>query len=520
MADENWYKKYAEYIMESNKTFFVMLFRGVWEGFTEMFDKVIVLAWRFWTEKAGKVEAATWDGMLQMYLDAGVIDQPTRDSLYRMKDMMTPYDIALFGGTIMTLSGGWLGAMMAAPVAKIVQSVNEDMRPTLPQYRDVLQAAFVAPEKADQVRDVMRKSGFTDEHMELLFLANYRLYDLMTVKDLFLRKVLTEEQMFVRMRELGYTDTRTKEIIQAWEIIPGPQDLFWLVGKEAFEPDAIALLGLGDEFPEDQVEWLQKQGVSRFWAEKYWAAHWDQPSIQMGFEMLHRGVIDWEVLNVLFKTIEMPPYWREKLTEIAYRPYSRVDVRRMQDMNVLTTDDVFKAYTDIGYAPDKAGKMTEFTLRYNLQNNKELTKSQIMRSYMDGLITRVDAKDMLIAIDYSDDLAEYNLVLAEFQRDLDYQDDMVKNIATRFQNNLISETTARQKLNAMNLPAVRVEILMQKWLLSVYTDTQVPSKTDMEKFYLNDLMTKDEYHIELKRLGYNFRYRTMYIAMSDKKRGG
>ncbi|GAI84798.1 unnamed protein product, partial [marine sediment metagenome] len=76
-------------------------------------------------------------------------------------------------------------------------------------------------------------------------------------------------------QELGYTDTRIKEIIQAWSIIPGPADILHMVAKEAFEPDAVKLMGLEDEFPTEQVSWLAKQGLSEFWAMKYWASHWE-----------------------------------------------------------------------------------------------------------------------------------------------------------------------------------------------------------------------------------------------------
>ncbi|GAG82311.1 unnamed protein product [marine sediment metagenome] len=84
--------------------------------------------------------------------------------------------------------------------------------------------------------------------------------------------------------------------------------------------------GYADEFPEDQVKWLKMQGLSKEWALKFWYAHWDTPSIQHGFEMFHRQhpddptkkIIDRKELDDLFRTIEIPPFWREKLTQVCF----------------------------------------------------------------------------------------------------------------------------------------------------------------------------------------------------------
>ena len=88
------------------------------------------------------------------------------------------------------------------------------------------------------------------------------------VRVLYFRGAIDKDMAFVRMRELGYTDTRIEEIMQSWDIIPPVSEILWMVGKEAFEPDQIAKYGLLDEFPEEVTPWLNKHGYSRFWQEK------------------------------------------------------------------------------------------------------------------------------------------------------------------------------------------------------------------------------------------------------------
>ena len=233
---------------------------------------------------------------------------------------------------------------------------------------------MIAPEKIGEVVENLHKWGYSDAAINTMFISNYRLYDDNVCRELFLRGILSSDKLFERMRELGFTDTRTKEMMQAWEFIPGAQDLFFMVAKEAFEPEMISHIGLGDEFPAEQLPWLAKQGVSKYWAEKYWYAHWDQPSVQMGYEMLHRGVIDENELDMLFRAIEMPPFWRDKLKEISYIPYTRVDIRRMFDLGVVDVEDVYDNYKDLGYDDAHALQMTKFTIAYVDPEDKNLSR--------------------------------------------------------------------------------------------------------------------------------------------------
>ncbi len=146
--------------------------------------------------------------------------------------------------------------------------------------------------------------------------------------------------------------------------IPPVADIITMAVREAFTPAIAARFGQYQDLPSEFVDWVGKKGLSKEWAERYWAAHWSLPSPQQGFEMLHRGVIGEADLNMLMRALDIMPFWRDKLIQIAYRPLSRVDVRRMFALGVLDVSGVRKAYTDIGYNEYNADLMTQFTIRY------------------------------------------------------------------------------------------------------------------------------------------------------------
>ncbi|MBA7524148.1 hypothetical protein ES705_16285 [subsurface metagenome] len=147
-------------------------------------------------------------------------------------------------------------------------------------------------------------------------------------------------------------------------VIPPVADIITMAVREAFTPDIARRFGQYQDLPSEYVEAVQKKGLSKEWAERYWAAHWSLPSPQQGFEMLHRGVIGIDDLNMLMRALDIMPFWRDKLTQIAYKPLSRVDVRRMYALGVLDVSGVRKAYTDLGYNDYNADLMTQFTIKY------------------------------------------------------------------------------------------------------------------------------------------------------------
>ena len=520
--EDNWIVKYLK---SSIVVVFANMWTDAWSGFVSFLDDIIFSIANGLTRWMAGAEKNQWGAMLDMFVAPGLIDEDTAKELMKFKDLPTPIDQLMFLRTLFSLTSSYTDLKLYGASTDMRHAIYSESSPELPRPEEVMAAAFIAPEKIGEVREVLKQSGFSEAHIDLLFLSLYRLYDENMIRDLYLRGVLNENQMFMRMRELGYTDTRIKEIIQSWSLIPGPTDILHMVAKEAFEPDMVQKMGLEDEFPGSQVDWLKKQGLSEFWAMKYWAAHWEMPSIQAGYEMLHRqdidrpgqSIIDHSELDMLFKTVEIPPYWRDKLTKIAFLPYTRVDVRRMHDMGVVSDEELIWAYKDLGYDDEHALGMAKFTIRYNKQNDKELTKSNIMTGFLEKVISRQDALDLLVSIDFPLDQAEYLIILEEYKEARSYQNDMIDSIKIRYQNNFLNEFECRAKLNQLNLPAEQTAILMDKWKLKKMIDVKLPSKTDLDKFIKNGIITVDQYRIEMDKLGYNFKYTDWFEKLAVMK---
>ena len=490
--------------------------RGMWSQLFVRGGEVIKELWAGVKPELTRTEDETWNGILKWIQDAGILPAVQAEQLLRFRNL--PFGVNTGFNAVMLIV--WLAQYVkgAAEVSltPTMQNLAAQVRPNLPDPGSMIQAAFIAPEKTGEVRDILKKLGYQDKHIDLMFLAQYQLQDVNTLMTLYLRKILTKEETYNRLHELHLTDKRIEEIMATWEIIPGPQDLLMMVAKEAFEPDMIERYGLGAEFPETQSEWLAKQGLTRFWQEKYWYAHWDYPGPGQVLDLMHRGLITREEVYEYYRVIEMPPYWRDKLMQASYNVYTRVDTRRMHEMGVLSDEELIQAYMDQGYDAAKAGKMAEFTKRYNVDNDKKLSMAQITKAYRGNMITRDDALAFLQILKYNVDQADWLLSQADFEEALELQNMYVSAAKDRYLDGIWDEIDARSALGKLNLPGARVDALIAKWQPARITDRKLPSKTDLDKFFKSKIIDADTYKLEMYKLGYNYQYTDWYMQVAKK----
>lgn len=254
--------------------------------------------------------------------------------------------------------------------------------------------------------------------------------------------------------------------------LPTMADLVRMEYREVFRPEFRKEL-IEDEPISSDFETLAAQlGYSKSQAENYWGAHWDLPSRSQSYEMFHRlrpattvggfnlpatTTNPFEIgdLNTLLKRSDVLYRYRSQLVEIAYKPFTRVDVRRMYRAGVLNFEEVISAYLDAGYAPDKALKMAEFTKTWVTEGiEKRETKSGVLDAMKTGLISEAEAETELSAF-YPADVAERYVDIAKTKNKLNQSD-----VAWLLGRELMDETEARSRFAEMGYPAEDVDYLI------------------------------------------------------------
>ena len=294
--------------------------------------------------------------------------------------------------------------------------------------------------------------------------------------------------------------------------IPPVADIITMAVREAFTPAIAERFGQYEDFPADLETYAGMKGLSKEWAERYWAAHWALPSPQQGFAMLHRGVITRPELDMLLRAQDVMPFWRDRLTQIAYRVLTRVDVRRMYKQGVLDESEVVAAYLDQGYDERNAGRMAEFTVKQTLATLSKFTSGDIVKAFTNRMISRSDAKSLLGYIGIRSEDAEYIVSTAEYKRVWAFTDDQIAGIRNLYRKRIYDENQARDRLARLNLPADQIDVLMQQWFYDKVEELDATWTTAQTlRFLKRGLITPERAKRELYLIGYDGEHSDIYL---------
>ncbi len=305
-----------------------------------------------------------------------------------------------------------------------------------------------------------------------------------------------------------YTDVY-KEL--AYEI-PPLTDLITMAVREVFTPAVAARFGQYEDYPGELTQWAEKKGLTKEWAERYWAAHWSLPSPQQGFEMLHRGIIDRGELNMLLRALDIMPYWRDRLIEIAYRPLTRVDVRRMYREGVLTETEVNEAYLHQGYSDENAKRMTLFTVRQTLSSLAKFTSTDVLNAYTKRMIEGSEARKLLTDLGLRREAIDHVMSTADYKRDWEFTESKIRGIRNLYRKKEYDDNTARSELFKLGLPSDQVEVLMTQWWYDIKEDVAATWTTAQTiSFIKKGFITADRGRRELQLNGYDKEHIDVYM---------
>lgn len=363
----------------------------------------------------------------------------------------------------------------------------------------------------DQYYAEMLKNGFTPEYAYMYFLTRQQLLPPEVIQEATNREYITEDVAWMKLLQLGYAPEDAWLILQLRWWYPPVSDIIRFAVREVFSPEIVEKYRTDEDFPAEFEYWARLAGLHPEFARWYWRAHWDLPSIEMGYEMLHRGVITREELETLLRTQDVMPYWRDKLIQISYRPYTRVDVRRMYQAGVLSVEDVFKSYLELGYDEEHAEKMTEWTIRSQMEDEKDLTKSELTSLYQEGAIDEDFLYTALREMGYSDMAAWWIVTLAMMRRNAEFVN-AAKSIARRrYVAGIIDANQVWDILAGVGVPSQEIYRLLDIWTMEKETNIELPSKNDILDWYRFGLVTRGWAREWLVKLGVPEEFADLYL---------
>lgn len=372
-----------------------------------------------------------------------------------------------------------------------------------------------------QAQSNIQRTGIGAEDAEILVNIGFTVPDLALLYNMFYRDLIDDDAFDDLLKASGYTQGMLAPLKELAFFIPPVQDLITMAVREVFSPEISIPNGQFQEFPPEFEKFAKQQGVSAKWAENYWAAHWVLPSIQMGYEMLHRGEISKDELEFLLKALDVMPIWRKRLINISFSPFTRVDIRRMHKVGVLTESEVNKAYHEIGYDDDKAERLTAFTLELNKDEGgifepiaEDLTRAAILGFYSDGVIRRSAALVLLVQAGVNIAAAELFLSAEDLAIERRERKADITIVLDRFSIGALDEIETANQLRSLDLESRELALALLDLDRMVLREVKLPSRSELDKFREKGIIDDAEYLQNMRRLGFPQPWPERYLALA------
>ena len=319
------------------------------------------------------------------------------------------------------------------------------------------------------------------------------------------------------MERHGYSNGAAYEYAKGFEPIPSVSDMVRFALRDVYNLGIAQKYGLNEDYPIKFTQEAKKLGLSEEYAKQYWAAHWDLPSPNMGYEMYQRGIIDLDTLRELLKSLDIMPYWRDKLIQLAYNPVTRVDIRRLYSNGIYSYNDVYKAYLNAGYSPKDAKDLADFTVKVEAnedtghkQKLKDLTYSLILKAYTRGIIDRQSAVNQLTSLGYDVHEVALLLDLTDYEQYIKDNPERKTEYNTRLKNIAVKAYTARaisqedlieyliQAGYSRNDAVIEAQIANAEYAIAFKADIA----TEIKKLYLEGIYDNNQVYSSLTELDF------------------
>lgn len=419
------------------------------------------------------------------------------------------------------IAQNFAGQIAAAAGVKALQDIQPGFSVALPDLGSVNEMQRLGLMNDEEARATLQRSGYSDNDAMRLEQLKKRTPEIGIVQVWFLRQFIDRNTALEKLENLGLDRGDSERILQMAFFIPPPGDLITMAVREAFSPDIAEKFGQYEQFPEQFAHFAALQGIDEDWAKRYWAAHWSLPSATMGFEMLHRRVIDDGELDLLLRAHDVMPFWREKLKQISYNPLTRVDVRRMHKLGVLSDQEVFNAYLDIGYTKENAKRLLDFTIELNKTEDvsdpksvEDLTRAAVTDLYKKKTLTRKQAHELLVTLGIGSAAADIFLDIVDLNSDSEDRDAQTKIIIDQAKLGIITFTEAQDKLSALGLEPLEVERALLDLQRARDAATKIPTHQELDKLIQAKLINDAVYLDTMLRNGYNVIWAERFLQLA------
>lgn len=448
-----------------------------------------------------------------------------------------PDDVGGLGEALQGILGLFtLNGAALSGVAGLLQ--NEDMRehrPSLLTIPELLELKRRGILDWQRIEGELARLGYSSARIFAIEQMVNALPDAGSLLELLRRGEITDSDYTASMEQLGFTAGTSSLLASLRYYLPPVQDVIRFMVREVFTPETRARFGQDEDFPDSVLDLSRRLGVRDEDMRAYWAAHWELPSPSQGFEMFQRSAetgVTADDLAMLLKAHDVMPFWRDAMVKIAYNPITRVDVRRLHKLGLLDHQGLVDRYQRIGYNPEDAELLAQFTDQLNAAEDDALRKSdataltsRIRSMYLDGAVSADELGQALATLGYSDGEVSALVSAAELERLADHRTEQRAAVKSLYTQGHIDTTGAIERLARIGYSTSEANRIAEPWHalreLRELNDAERAdrdlTRADVLGGYEDALLSADAAREHLNALGYDAAEIDVLLARVDVK---
>ena len=315
-----------------------------------------------------------------------------------------------FGSAISTAAGYGIGGAIQPTLEPLTQDLANTtwslhrVRPIAASIAAALWLRELLPQGEAETEAGL--TGFSPERVALLRRAQGQAPPLETLLALRRRDLIGEGELDDGIAQLGLLPEWRARVKGVRNVLPSVTDMVRFAVREVYDPAARAALDLDAELPGAFIQDAGLVGLSPERAAQEWAAHWQLPSAEQGFQMFYRGEISAGELDGLLKALDYAPVWRPRLRALAEAIPPLSDMIRFAVREAYSPASVQRLGLDADFPPVFATEasrhgMTEENARYYWRAHWRLPSAlQGYRMLWRGEIDQGELDELLKALDY------------------------------------------------------------------------------------------------------------------------
>lgn len=228
-------------------------------------------------------------------------------------------------------------------------------------------------------------------------------------------------------------------------------------------------------------------------------------------ELVALGQISEEEYKNKLKEIGIKPEVAEKVVKKLYKLPSLAEIRRAVKNGLISEEYARELLILQGYKPEFAELLLKDVRAEKIENERNLTKSDILRAFEYGIIREEQAREFLKSLGYDLNEIEILIELSKKRialRNIDKGRDLAKNdIINAYINDVISKAEALNLLTQIGYERSEAEILLsiadkRKGAKNVEKKREL-ARSDIVKAYKQGLISREEAINMIKSLGFS-----------------